>query len=562
MPKSNREYLLFAMLTSVVVCSPFALGLDYSKFRFGIPDIVYMISPSFWAFFFAVCGLLFVSVAVSPGWFRRTLLVVSCVPFVAFPLGQWPLILGWDQYSHAAIAKEFALGFGVAGEYQGYPGAFMLLNSSAVVQGLDLIVSGSLLAVMLRILALVMIYLIATNTVGRDGAHLTVFLFVLGNMVFDIYTYYCAQLFGFTMYLVCIYMYVKSRSRACLVGSLFVAGILVVSHPFSSLMMALTFAGIYCVQLIARRRDLNVRAGLIFLVAVGWLSWQIYASLFVTQVEIGQVIDAITHGIRFFDIVVPSLTTDQSVYSSALVAYRKIVHIVIGGMAAVGLVQTVKTKQTQFLLALLLAVLMLSSMFFVIAAPPRDTWLARTILFGYVPASALATVFVFKYMSKGRLLRTLARRPRISHCMGRALPIMFTALILLSFFSTYQMEYSDTIHPWETTPVSFLAASNSGHRDVTGDDVTVAAINRYLQKGGAPTTGGINRYSGKPEDLDQHSRGTFVIRSYRQEVQWYYSQGVAPQEWYRLDRSVFTAQPSFNRAYDNSYVQIYDGTET
>jgi hypothetical protein len=546
-----------------VLAAPFILTLDYAKFDFGIPDVLTMVGPGFWAFFALSAGLLIVARQTSPRSFWPMFSVLSSAPFILFSASQLPLIIGWDQYSHAAIAREFDIGAVIHGGYDGYPGAFILLNSASRMQDMDLLLSGSVLAPALRVLALILVYLIARTLLGKEKALLVIPIFLVGNIVFDFYTYYCAQLFGICMYLLCIYVYTRSLQNTHVLTYrillILTAVVLIISHPFSSLLLVLSLASIHFVRLALKAKELRVGSQLLALVLVAWLSWQVYAATVVTGYELGRVLVAMKSGFFFFEVLGPSVTSGYFIHNTILDSYRKMIHMSVGFLGMAALISTRNRTSTRMYGGLVFAVILLSCLFFLIAEPSDNVWFDRTMLFGYIPASALASVGLLDWL-RVSLSRISSRfDTRVFRWGAHLAPVLLMVMILLSFMATFQTTYGDTIHAWETAPVAFLARSVQSETQpkVLSDEATTAAVYRYYQPN--PKIQSVDRFANKVGDFYARATGQFIIRSFRQEVQWYYTQGVRPEEWDTLDKQMLW-NPHFNRMLDNSYVQIYDGT--
>ena len=550
--------------------SPLALRLNFEAFDFRIPDSLYMLSNSFWVFIILLQVLLASCLFLNFNKAKNLLPLASGAILIAFPISQLPVIMGWDSYVHAMSALQLQLGAPIGGPlYLGYPSTFILSNTLNEFTSIGIIFSGAILAVLSRALVLCLLYLLARTLIGMEKAFLAPTLFILGNFRFWEYTQYCPEILGLAMYLLCIYLLIKKRTlrnknMTLTILFLVLSFVLATTHSFSSLILVATLIGLPIVK-ISNQLHSNLLLLSLSLLTM-WLFWQIYIATSYLQINLAIVLDNVRQGIMWGSIGAYNIGPGTAHYNIFLSSYRIILHAIVLVLALGGLLFWRKKTETKFILGVIIGCLFLTAMLVTLSTAERD-YLNRLMLFGYVPASLLASLHFGNKMN----VRSKARKfMRPFQFASKILPFVSIALILVSFFAANLWVYSISVHVWEARAVEFVATNNIDRQRVMTDDITAEiyrffdtnpyTFSRYGYGTGLAifNVGSFSRYTDTIEDIQKKAENAKIfIRSYRQVVDWYYyAQGTPINEWNALDHNVLLDN-HYGKVYDDGYVQVY-----
>jgi hypothetical protein len=557
---------LFCCIIIALSLSPLWLKLNFQAFNYKVPDSFYMLPHIFWISLFVIVASLFFYTCPRKN-DLSLIIAVSAVVFIIFPLAQWPTVMGWDYYLNTYIAKLINMGanpevstYLVYGSE--YPGAFILLNSFKDIIGTSYLESAIILSTLLKMLTLMLVYLVSKDLLGHKPACHVLLLFILGNFRFEDYFQYSPQALALPLFLSLLYLYLKLESRErrtyLLAMTLLILSI-VISHPFTSVLVITTFIGIHMIHKIFKNAGTHVSILLLLLILTIWSTWQIYVSINISGSMLQHVGDLLRGNLRLNDLISAVLTIGRGIHNEALLLYRQVFQtfIVLGGV--VGSILGVKNRKTNFLVGVFIGAIVFAFILVVLSEPPRRIWLDRALLLGALAPTVL-TVYGLPRMHVLFPKRLKIKRLKI------ILPCIYIALIAPSFFASQQYTYMSAIKPWELAAPRFVSMHNGEHLGIASDGITLLLF-RYFDIDNASSLSlvrergySLSRFSTKTIELYLEKRfltSDLIVRSYRQTVDWYYIQGVDPESWENLDKTLFLLSPQHNRIYDNDYAQVY-----
>jgi len=527
------------------------MRLNLEAFRFVVPDSFYMLSNLFWPFIILLLiSLLFLA-------YRERNLsfvpIVAAFLLVAFPLFQHPTIFGWDQYLHTSIAIDVTREGIATSAYTTYgleyPGSFALINSIKSITGIEYLYSVIILSVVAKILTLALIYILGKDLLKCKLAYIALSLFILGNFRFIDYFQFSPQALAFPLFLLLLCLHLRRGSRNELVAMLLPAFSIIITHIFTSVLMVVTLLGMYVVQRFSRHVKSGQLLSLFVLSLIVWLSWQVYVAVSISKEGLMHFANISKEGLLTTNLVSAVLTFGRGVHNEILLRYKQLFLSFIAIGTVIGSVFGFKEKKAQPFIGVLLGAILFSFALTILSEPPSRIWLDRAILVGFV-APIILTTYGLTVFFRGRkyLLKFLS----------------FTCIMLipLSFFASYQYTYMSAVKEWEMTPSNMLFAHTGGNLDVSSDSITLILL-RYLSSSGSRNytfTGyTLNRFITDPTRLYEEKdflNSSFILRSYRQKVDWFYVQGIEPSSWDKLD-NMLLSNLYRNRMYDSDYIQIY-----
>ncbi len=552
----RTHFLLIGLIACILLSSPFWMRLDFAKFSFSVPDSFEMLPLVFWPFsVILILSLLVLTYLTSD--FRYVLVVAGFV-FIFFPLLQWPSVFGWDQYLHTYIANQFVNPSAVFSGYSEYgveyPGSFVVLATFRSITGLDFITAAVFLAVFVKVSSLALFLNVSKHFLGIKYACIASVLFVLCNFRFVDYFQFSPQALALPLFLSVISLFIKPMSRILFVALVFLTSSVVVTHIFTSVFLLMTFLSIFVVRRLSPQgeRSLNVETRLLITILVVWLSWQIFSANSVVKEGLGQFLNVAGEGLSFNKLLGAVLTFGRGATNTILVRYRQIllVSVLFGAFVTTGLWLR---KAGKAILSLPIAMLFGTAIFGIVltilSQPPSRIWLDRVILLGM-----LAPVILSVYG-----LSNLCRKQPIARFV---IPIALVALILPSFFADYQYVYMSTIKNWELSPLSFVSTRYGKNFTITSDGITLILLRNIdlrirTDRGFSGYT--LNRFTFDPENAtgERILAPSMTLRSFRQEVDWYYNQEISPATWNHFDNRLLRSDPTRLVVYDSLYEQIY-----
>ena len=527
------------------------MRLDFGRFNLVAPDSFYMLPALFWPFLIALLISLFVLTYLTNH--ARFVLAVSAFLIIFFPLLQWPVVFGWDQYLHTYIATSLTESRDVLSQYsvygQEYPGAYVTISFFRNITGIDSLNLAIFLAVTVKVLTLTFVYIVSKYLVKAKYACFALLLFILGNFRFADYFQFSPQALAFPLFLFLLYLYLRPLSRNQFVMVLLSILSVVILHLFTAILMLTTFLCIYLVQWFFRRTKTKIQTFLIIGFAV-YLVWQTCVATSVSEEGVRHIIDIVREGFSVTNFVSPILTFGRGVYNEMLLGYKQFLLVSISVGALAGSILGFKEKTGKFFVSVLLGAMMFSVALIVLSEPPSRIFLDRAILLGL-----LAPVILTTYV----LARLCERRARLRLIVS----LLFIILIIPSFFANYQYVYMFTVKDWEIVPLRFLSTHYREIIGITSDGITLIFLrNVDIQTYANRTfTGGytLNRFSSDLASVNRERilASMFILRSYRQKVDWYYTQGTHPDRWDAFDNNLLLYNSNYSRVYDNNYIQMY-----
>ncbi|MEM2780201.1 MAG: hypothetical protein QW791_04955 [Candidatus Bathyarchaeia archaeon] len=547
------EVLLLCFIAITLFFSPMWLRLNFELFSFGSPDSLDMLPNTFWLFIIILLVLLSLFTYVKNNF---SLIVIVCTfLFTAFSSIQWPTIFGWDQFLHTATADSLTKlteskisGYTLYGIE--YPGCFALLNFLKSITGLDYIILAIILSLIIKLLTLILIYLISKGLIKGKLAQLTVALFILGNFRFVDYFQFSPQALAFPLFLMLIILLLKPASRNQLATMMVLVFVIIISHPFTSVLMLATFLGIYIVQRFWCNVKTHMAIWLFFLCIVVWLSWQIHVALNISLSELTHLMDILKGDFSVTYLINAVLTFGRGIQNVFLLRYKQIFLAFLAIGTIVGCAVGFKERKARFFIGVLLGALLFCVALTVLSEPPSRIWLDRAILLGLL-APIILTVYAFTAFRRSRKLAL------------KILPYFCIMLIPLSFFANFQYTYMFSIKRSEMSSINFLSTVPGENLDISSDSITLIVARHWdIYNNGNRTFSGyrLGRFETDPEQLYQEEKfldSDLILRSFRQKVDWYYVQGIDPTVWDRLDYELLLSDPFRHKIYDSNYAQIY-----
>jgi len=461
--------------------------------------------------------------------------------------------LGWDYYYHCSTANLLDAGTSIAsGGYTDYPSTFILLNTIRKITALGIIESAVLLSTIVRVATIVTLYAVAKSMLGKEGGYFATCLFILGNFRFSQYTQYSPQTLGLLVLLVASLIIEKEHmDRERVIALVPISLAIITIHPFSSLLLLTVTVAMFLLKL-AHTRDAKKTwpsgAALIYILAL-WSAWQVFAATNTTIVYGEPLSGVFVQKINFLRLIETVSTFATGNYNELLLEFRRYFSAFIGVAGIAGLFLGRNDKKLRLAVGLFLGVILFSFILLFLQTP-RETWLDRILLFGYVPLSVLAA-----HLYERASFRQVVQ-PR------KCLALLAIIVIGVSFFASNEWTYSRSIHSWETTSAnSLLPAIRCSGSVVVSDDITII-IFRFLN--GTPNSLTINRHTNSPTalvmhgpDQSQNIQQVYVVRSFRQMVDWYYAQSIPPYLWSEIDQEMILSSIRMTRFYDSWFVQAY-----
>jgi len=548
------DFLLYILITVILLLGPLWLTLDFKRVKLVPPDSFYMLPDPFWPIVIILLGLLFYFV------YRGD---VSLVPLIAayliliFPYIQWPIIFGWDQYLHTAIANDAAMGNVAKSAYTiyglSYPGSYILMNTVRYIIGMDYLYVATILSLIVRIASLIMIYILIRILFNDKLTYVAFSLFLLSNYRFADYFQFSPQAHALPMFLLSLCLCLKPISRNGLAVVVLLVFSIVITHIFTSILMLTTFLGLYFVsgffQSIKRRQ-------LLFLSALGlitWFSWHTHVAVNIIEQGSIHLHNAFTDVTEIYslitELVSSASTFGRNIYNEILLRYRQGFLLFIVASALIGSIFGFKEHKVRLFIGVLFGTMLFSFALIILSEPPSRIWLDRVVLLGLVTPVILATY-------------CLARLFKKKEHFVKILSYVCILLIPLSFFADFQTVYLYAVKDWEKAPSAILFTYPNRNLDITSDSISLIFL-RYLSsilnRDYIFTGYVLNRFLDNPASLyevKQLLSSSLILRSYRQKVDWFYNQGIETSSWDRLD-NVFSTNFNFTKIYDNDYAQIY-----
>src|SRR5437867_4920038 len=102
--------VMFSLMIAIFIYGFAAMHMDFQQYNFKVPDSLQMLSAKFWIFIALSNALLAAFYVKLRQDFLKAYVVTAAYIFIAFPLAQWPAVMGFDQFLHASTAKLIAGG--------------------------------------------------------------------------------------------------------------------------------------------------------------------------------------------------------------------------------------------------------------------------------------------------------------------------------------------------------------------------------------------------------------------------------------------------------------------
>jgi hypothetical protein len=526
------------------------MKLDYEKFEFVVPDSFYMLTNLFWPFIILLMISLFYFAYQENVSFVT---IVTAFLLIAFPLIQWPTVFGWDQYLHASIAIDVTRKNITTSKYitygLEYPGSFALINSVGSIIGIEYLHLVIILSTVIKVLTLTLIYILSRNLIKGKLAYIALSLFILGNFRFIDYFQFSPQALASTLFLLLLCLCARTISRNELAVMLLLAFSIVITHIFTSILILATFLGLYVVHWSFRTIKKRQFLSLLMLGLILWVSWQVYAAVNISKEGVIHFLNLTKESLSATKLVSAVLTFGRGTYNEILLRYKQVFLLFIAASALVGSIFGFKEKKVRFFVGVLLGAILFSLALVILSEPPSRIWLDRAILLGLVAPTILATYgFTILFKKKKYFVKILS--------------YLCIILIPLSFFANYQYTYMYAVKEWETAPSKILFAHTGSSLDISSDSISLIFF-RYLSSSTDRNyifTGyTLNRFVTDPAGVYEEKgflTSSLILRSYRQKVDWLYTQGIEPSSWDKLDDTLLT-DPYRNRIYDSNCAQIY-----
>jgi hypothetical protein len=344
------KYLLGAILVAGMLASPLWLRLNFQNFQFGVPDSLSMLPVLFLPFSAVMIASLFILMLLTKQ--TRIALIVCFFFLTIFPILQWPTIFGWDQYLHTYITSSLIRPTASLNLYTmygpEYPSSFDLIGILNVVSGIDMMILAVFLAVLVKAVTLVFVYLISRFFLKKEFALVAAFVFLLSNFRFVDYFQYSPQALAFALFLMLIYFQIKPRAwgglRSHISLGLVLAFSVIISHIFTSVLMILTFFSIYFVQYLNRPHDSRkekddlqnkVSLGFLIIITLIWISWQSFSAPEVLNQAFSQLGSIFRSGLPLQSLLGRVLTFGRGASNTIILNYRQysLGSVVLTGLA-------------------------------------------------------------------------------------------------------------------------------------------------------------------------------------------------------------------------------------
>jgi hypothetical protein len=551
--EDSYRILLFSLLAGVLIYGFFAMRMDFHEYNFAIPDSLDMLSYHFWIFLSLLYILLLVFFFKARKEFIGALTISAAYIFVAFPLSQWPNVMGFDQFLHASTAKLVGSPESSSNQindiYLNYPIAAIIQSAFAKLAGLDYVLVATILAGLIRAASIAGVYFVAAKVLDKKIAGLAVLLFLVSNFRFNEYYQYAPQTIAFFLFTVLLYAYLRmNRSRPFLLLVLLSYGIMAATHVYASFFALATFGSLFVIERIFRRKitpTATVTAVLLVFMLNFWIFWQLYPGLPGLDARSSELIDIS----KLANIFQEATTIGRSAYSQVLLGYQFAIQAFLVACSAVAII-IARNQIPSLLIALLVALIFLVFQLIVTSNPPELITLDKALYFGVLPASLL-TIYLLNrfFFEHSRWMITIS---------GFGLIIMM--LIPLAFFASSEYSYMNSVKIWEIHASAFAVRHlGEGYQEKTGmmDSISSKIFTYYsydvakakpFEKGDF-----IHRNQADPQELLPNE--DIIMTSQRLKVDWYYNQGTPPEKWNRFEQLL--QSNAYNRIYDNYFTRIY-----
>ena len=531
---SGRRMALWAppLLVAIVLSLATPLfRMDVDRYVPVVPDIHYMMGGGALAVLVGLAVFLALwALVVSPSGSLAGSAALLLWLFLAFPLLQWPVVLGWDTFLHSSTTQALLQGADLGGEeYLQYPGAFYLHGSVQLVTGLGSVESSLLLSLLVGALVAFTVYVVARSGGWPALGLLAVPLFFLVNLRLADYYHYSPQklaLAGFLCLCLVLLTDMTRMKKALLILPLGIA--ITMSHPFTSLLTGVAFLVIALVQWAGRGRTTwRVSPQVVTVLILLFMAWHLFLASYYGDAYIRLVFTQVESGIPLSALLSPLLSRGRAVDFGWLSWYRL---LILGATAALALSEMWRGRQEprrQILSGMLLSTGVFMAILAVVSEPPVRNYLDRPLLVGSVPLAVMAAFSIGRSAGWTGEKRDWSAKPIVVAAVAMSL------LVPVYFYSTQQHVYMSMMKESERGAPGFVATHLPEGR-VTSDTITLLMLSYDLRAQGKerPVYGVLSRFVSDPPDfVAQAARSCVAIATYRQAVDWYYVQGVEMAEW-------------------------------
>lgn len=537
----------------VAILSTSSYRMDFQNYSFRVPDSVYMLSPEFWIYIFVLMAMLSVYSFLFPHNAKKVVPITIAYVFIAFQTVQWPSVMGFDNFAHARDASLFEAGSKIGEHrYSTFPVSFYVLLALKNVFGTDLITTATVLSALIKALTFFTIYLISRHIIGGTIAYIPLCLFLLGNFEFNDYLQYSPQALGLLLYTFLVYLLLVKGSNGIEIKGIILVTfiILVLTHPFSSLLGVTTLIGLYIIRRVFNLKLMKQPSGqLVILAAVIFLGWQVFAAEDPLLYFSGNASSLLNDPAYSFNTILGKVEGQgRSIVDPILQSYRFGFYnaLIVGSLLSMLLFRSMLNVKR--LIGLSLGLLMLVPALVAASNPPHTVFLDRVVLFGVLPLSLL-TGYLFYNLKDKHKLHSIAL-------------VVFITLLPVSLIGAHQYDYLNTVKYWEMNTMSFLSDHNqmSKFTTITLDGISFIIYKYYeVVKDDNIKVNLLTRTEHDPNTVFEATvlPGDLVVLSTRQKVDWYYNQGIHPSTWDNIEDNKFIKNDKYHRVYDSSYVKIY-----
>lgn len=529
--------------------------MDVDRYRPQVPDIHFMMGAgALWVLVGLALLLGAWALAVSPRGSLAGSAALLAWLFLAFPLLQWPVVLGWDTYLHSSTTQLLLRGAELGGEeYLQYPGAFYIQGMVQAVTGLGGVESSLLLSLLLGAFIACAVWLVARSAGLAMAALVALPLFFLVNLRLADYYHYSPQKLALAVFLCLSLLLLTDMGRVKKAVLIMLLGVAItMSHPFTSLLVGVAFLVIAAVQwLRPATSSWKVSTQLVAVLMLLFLAWHLFLASYYGNAYIRLVFTQVEGGIPISSLLGPLLSRGRAIDFGYLSWYRL---LILGATAALALDEMWRGRtepRRQILSGMLLSTGVFMAILAVLSEPPVRNYLDRPLLVGSVPLAVMAAFSIARRSGGEAGPRAWSAKPVVAAALVMAL------LVPVYFYSTQQHVFMSMMKESERGAPEYVAERASPTR-VASDSITLLLLTYDLRADGKelPVYGVLSRFVSTPEGfVEQAGRSCVAIATYRQAVDWYYVQGVPMEDWAAAHDAV-DAAPGVDRVFDNGRQQV------
>jgi hypothetical protein len=470
---------------------------------------------------------------------------------------QYPSAPHWDFYYHVGYSK-LILDKGKIEPlyYLAYPGAFLLISISSIILNVNNVTTMYVLFTITQILVGVIMLFFTNNLPSK--LRLWVFLIIpFFGLGFISFRYFSPYFFTFVLLLLFCVLLLRSNSSHSIkldIILLILSAIIIVSHPFNSMLLLVMTIFIYAFN------KGKIGLGFLLLLSILIIAWHIYNAVSYFDFGISYIFNNIFYGERpltsteytSFTLMQTLVLLKKCTITTLIFTFYKWFMYVF--LVVLWCLLTFIKRTDHFIKTLrlfLLGTIITSLIFFFSPISFLERLIHPILLFIVI----IIAHDISKYNRKicASPIKIIILLPIIT------LPLSFIASHPpYIIYSHHPFEYITFTHEWELSASGFVNIFTSSKATLSTDTHT-AMIFRYFAPQSLPLINQISYGENFTSVVMKNPllfNGTIIIRSFRQEIFSYSAQNLKLDFWKEIDKNLIENNRLI-KTYTNGFSSIF-----